>query len=260
MINRCNSCERNCLYNSRNSCEKFRIGTLEYLRNGASGCVNCNLCSNACEKSYAQADMPCLTGCSGERIFYTGPCGGTQRICGCCGNNNCCSHNGCSGCNHCSGCNSGSICEGCGCADCGGCLCGNATPYAAGFTAVVPQHCSAGGALTFISDGDCGGFGVEHCGIRIHESGRYMALYTFSSSACDNAASTLCLELNGRALCSSRSYLSPAVQTSSRSAVGQAVFCAQAGDIITLNTSVALTISQTYHDCPCSTMVILKIN
>lgn len=241
MNDRCNSCNGNCLYNSRNCNGKLRVGALEYLRNGASGCANCNCCGSNCEKSYAQADLPSLTGCSGEMIFYNGPCGGTQPVCGCCGN----SCSGCSGCNQCNGC---------------GCLCGNATPYAAGFTAAAPQYCAAGGALTFAADGDCTGFRAEPYGIRIEESGRYMAIYTFSASACENASSMLCLELNGRALNASRSYVSPAVQTASRSAVGQAVFCANAGDILTLNTSVALTISQTYHECPCSTVLILKIN
>lgn len=87
-----------------------------------------------------------------------------------------------------------------------------------------------------------------------------MAIYTFSVSACENAASELRLELNGKALDSSRAYLSPAVQTASRSAVGQAVFCAQAGDILSLNTSVALNMPECNPRFPGYSVIIVKIN
>ena len=248
MTDRCNSCHGNCLYNSRNCSGKTRVGALGYLRNTASACAGSGSYFHTCEKSYAQADMPCMTGCSGERIFYTGPCASCP--CGGCGN---CGCNGCGGCNGCNGCN--------GCSGACGCLCENAAPYSSAcFTAAMSGYCPAGGALTFAPDGDCGCFTVCPTGIRIDRSGRYMAIYTFSVSACENAASELRLELNGKALDSSRAYLSPAVQTASRSAVGQAVFCAQAGDILSLNTSVALNMPECNPRFPGYSVIIVKIN
>jgi len=258
-IYNCNNgcgCHSGCSYNNRRS---GNYGVLNYLRSGSctntctnggscGDCTNCG-CGGRCN---AYSDYPGLTGCSGSRIFYTGACGCAENSCNNCGGiNNC---NNCSGCYNCGGCGS---CNGCG--NCGG----DATPYgaAAEFVAAVPQNICAGNAVVFSGECDTDGcFSSEHCGIRINRAGRYVAIYSMASSACDNAATMLSLALNGSEMYASRSYMSPAVRSDSRHASGQAVFCAHAGDVLTLNTSVALNIPHNGASCPLATLVIWRIN
>ncbi len=229
----CNSCGNNRTYNSRNS-----------VRNsyGALGCVrNCHhsgscLCGHNCH-GCAFSEYMKNSGCSAEKCCQT-----------CCGCGNNCPCSGCMGCTGCSG--------------------GESTPYswegvssAAEFTAYAPQSLYADGAVVFEGNCDNGNlFTNDGCGVRINRPGRYLAIYTFASSPCENASTVMSMYLSGRELYASRAYMAPAVPAHNRSCVGQAVFCAQAGDVLTLKTSVALTIPQTGAQCPCATMVILKLN
>lgn len=261
----CNSCSNGC---ASNNCGNCSYGTLSYLRNsgsclrsygnncGCNNCGSCNNCSNGCNCgcnncSSVRNDYPWLVSCGGSSVFYSGKCG-----CADCGNCSAC--NGCTNCSGCGGCNTCSGCDNCSCCN-NGCCTDNSA--AAEFIAVAPQNCCSGGAIAFNGECDTDGcFTSDSYGIRINRDGRYAAIYTFASSACDNATNVLSFALNGREIYASRSFLSPAVQTASRSATGQAVFCAKTGDLLTLNTGVAVNISQNGMSCPLATVLIWRIN
>ena len=254
-------------YNSRSCVGNNAVyGSLGYLRNRSHACgvdncscsSNCGSCGNGCNGclcgyngrsngcSRARTDYPDLVGCSGSRIFYTGCCGRAQNGCGC----------GCNNCESCNCCNECGACNG----DCPYALSGNCGG-AAEFVAVVPQSRCAGGTILFGGECDTGGmFTSNNDGIHINRDGRYLAIYSFAADACDSGATTLSLAVNGNEIYASRTHVPHGVGYASRSAVGQAVFCARAGDCLTLNTSVALNIPQTGASCPQLTMVILKIN
>ncbi len=272
MSNYCNSCNGNCTYNSRN-CGSKCYGALGYLRNGRqngsctnncgclnNGCGNNGCGNNGCGAWGTWADCRECSGCSGSSIFYSGSCGcvndnfSGSRNGNCSGN--CNGHcNGC--CGNCANCRERSGCGSCGCEAARQCGC-----YAAAeFVAYAPQNPASERSVVFSSDGDSGSsFSADHCGIHINQPGRYVAMYTFAASACENAATMLSMSLNGREMYASRSYVSPSVHVGSRTAMGQAVFCAQAGDVLNLDTSVALNIPQTGASCPLATIVIWKIN
>lgn len=285
-------------YNSRNCAENRIRGALGHLRSCQRG-NNCSTRS-VCGGCNAVTDYPCLTSCGGSRVFYTGCCGSTGSCCNECNGGNDCCHNGCCAlcndrngnncanngrncCENCgdgvcgSGCGCTEICSagGCACENCGscvsgcgngceGCLCGGdrVSPGAAAeFVASYPQSCASCGSVMF--DGQCdvdGCFTSDGDAIRIGRDGRYLAIYSVSLPACENASTVMSMALNGSELYASRAYVSPALHTAARSCMGQAVFCAHAGDRLTLNTSVGLTISQTAPKSPWAVVTILKIN
>lgn len=245
----CAGCTRCTAFNSRG------CGALHYLGRSSysCGCDSCNTCNNChscsgCDHCgrcnscpgcnsrangcNAPADWPCATTCAGNPLYYTGPCG--------------CKPGCCSG-----------FCYKW--ADCpfGGCgTCENPASAAAEFRAVAPQTECAGGALTFTGGScACDDFETCHGGVRIKRCGRYIAIYTFAAPAGNNAATTLSLAVNGSEIYASRAYIAPAAGYSSRQAHGQAMFDAQAGDVISLNTSSALSIP----DCaePIASLILL---
>lgn len=255
------ACRRcGCTENNGNVREQNVYGALEYLRNsycrnacGSRGySLRCGNCAAEAQLWFAgranvAADDPCLTGCSGDRVFYTGVCGPEKTKCS--SLRSCCGRDGSCCCGRCarsddSRCGANGIFEG-----------------AAEFVAMAPQIRSAGSAFVFNGECDtCGIFTADAEGIHINRGGRYLAIYSFAADMSDNAATVLSMAVNGNEIYASRCCVSPGVISGPRSVMGQAVFCAGAGDVLTLNTSVALNIPQMGAACPLLTVVILKIN
>lgn len=249
-------------FNSRACGALHYLGRSSYSCNGCNSCNhcnhgnncnhchgNCNSCNSCPHGCNAPSDWPDATTCAGDPLFYTGPCG--HRPCRC-HNRPCCNCGGC-------GNNCGNGCGNCGhgCGDHCHCdRCDHHTPFAAEFIAIAPQSECAGGALTFSSAHcDSGMFELCNGGVRINRCGRYIAIYNFASSAGNNAATTLSLSVNGAEIMGSRAFVPPAAGYSTRQAHGQAIFDAQAGDVISLNTSSALT----FTDCagPVASLILL---
>ena len=84
-------------------------------------------------------------------------------------------------------------------------------------------------------------------------------MYSFSAPAGANAATDICLELNGRRLAASGAHVEPAVFSRTRSAMGQALFEAEAGDVLSLNTSSALSVDETCVS-PVATLIIYSVD
>ena len=261
----CNNCS-NC--NSRSGC-------------GCNGCSNCNSRSacgccdtcDTCTDCFATADCPECTTCSGSRLFFTGRCGAKSSECACtgvctrnqsCGCNSC---NACSDCGSCDSCNSccsdccDDCCDDC-CSGCGSCCdeCSNAA-VAAEFVAIAPESEIAGGALNFrFESGNEDAFTIRPDGIRMRFPGRYIASYNFLAPAGNNISTMLSLALNGTDLFASQTFAAPAVQTSATSATGQAMFEANPGDKLTLNTSAAIEIPRSAGNGPVATLIIYRID
>lgn len=288
----CNSCNNGS--NCKSCASRFSsrgCGALRYLgRNSYTGCNtsgSCNNC-NSCSRRNAYTDYPGASTCAGYPLYYTGPCG-----CQPCNNNNCghCHHHCC--CHHChnnccnndcnNNCNNNNnccnndccheccescpcdnccdpCCDPCHCDECCHC-CENPCAAAAEFIVLAPQHEYSGGAFTF-APGACRSDGFELCsgGVRISRPGRYIAVYSFSAPACTNAATTISFSLNGVEMIASRAFISPALTGDSRAAMGQALFEADAGDIIALNTSTAMNIPASISGGPIATVIIYSVD
>lgn len=232
---------RNCGCNSRQNCNR---------RTACAGC--CNACDNG-SGCFAAADCPECTACSGSRLFFTGRCGAKNGECGCTGvcarSQNC----GCSACNACNSCGNECDCDGC----CEAC---SSAAVAAEFVAMAPESEIAGGTLTFqFESGNEDAFAIRPDGIRMCYPGRYIAFYNFIAPAGDNVSTILSLALNGADLFASRTFAEPAVQTSATTASGQAMFDANPGDRLALNTSAAIEIPRSVGDGPIATLIIYRI-
>ena len=237
--------------------------------NSRSACGCCDTC-DTCTDCLATADCPECTTCSGSQLFFTGRCGAKSSECACtgvCTRNQSCGCNACSDCGSCDSCNSccsdccDDCCDDC-CSDCGSCCdeCSNAA-VAAEFVAIAPESEIAGGALNFrFESGNEDAFTIRPDGIRMRFPGRYIASYNFLAPAGNNISTMLSLALNGTDLFASQTFAAPAVQTSATSATGQAMFDANPGDKLTLNTSAAIEIPRSAGNGPVATLIIYRID
>ena len=132
---------------------------------------------------------------------------------------------------------------------------------AADFGAIAPESEIAGGALNFrFESGNEDAFTIRPDGIRMRFPGRYIASYNFLAPAGNNISTMLSLALNGTDLFASQTFAAPAVQTSATSAAGQAMFDANPGDKLTLNTSAAIEIPRSAGNGPVATLIIYRID
>ena len=269
----CNNC---CSSNSRSGCGCNNCSNC----NSRTGCGCCDTC-DTCTDCFATADCPECTTCSGNQLFFTGRCGAKSSECACtgvCTRNQSCgfsSCNACSDCGSCDSCNSccsdccddccndccNDCCDDC-CSGCGSCCdeCSNAA-VAAEFVAIAPESEIAGGALNFrFESGNEDAFTIRPDGIRMRFPGRYIASYNFLAPAGNNISTMLSLALNGTDLFASQTFAAPAVQTSATSATGQAMFEANPGDKLTLNTSAAIEIPRSAGNGPVATLIIYRID
>ena len=258
----CNGCS-NC--NSRSGCGCNNCSGC----NSRSACGCCDTC-DTCTDCLATADCPECTTCSGSQLFFTGRCGAKSSECACtgvCTRNQSCGCNACSDCGSCDSCNSccsdccDDCCDDC-CSDCGSCCdeCSTAA-VAAEFVAIAPESEIAGGALNFrFESGNEDAFTIRPDGIRMRFPGRYIASYNFLAPAGNNISTMLSLALNGTDLFASQTFAAPAVQTSATSATGQAMFDANPGDKLTLNTSAAIEIPRSAGNGPVATLIIYRID
>jgi len=217
----CSSCSSGCAAPySWNNCSR-NCGALRYL--GCDSCSRVNNCRDCGCRPY-------------ESVFYNGPC---PVGCGC---------NSCSNCNNCNSCNH---CHDCGCR----------RGAAAGFVALSPQSCCAGGAFNFTADRvGCDAFALCEGGVRILKSGTYAAMYSFSAPAGYNGAAVLSLSCGGSEVYSSRSSIEPAVCAQTRSASGHALVYANAGDVLSLNSSCAMDIPDPAYGGPVATLMIYSVD
>lgn len=166
--------------------------------------------------------------------YYTGPCPSTCD-CGCAQTG--CTCSGCTGCQSCAC--SGSI-------------------YAS-FTVSGPITVAAGGAVPLtasVSDADA--FTVSGGSIALRCPGAYLALYAVNIPADTAVDTTTELTLNGRALAPSAISVVTSTDAASHGFTSAAAFTAQAGDIVSLTSASALSISAATSQ-PVFALTIVKL-